>query len=92
MIELDCLAKEPECFGVRVPGPPTSAGQPTQIIVVCIQIFSWFALCPLDFLALQLWCDCTHHAGSHMVLQIKHILERTIKVVRPTDVLQFRHQ
>src|SRR6266849_6285651 len=67
-VELDRPAKELQRLAVRVPGPPMSARQPTQVIVVCIQIFGWFALGPLDLRMLQLRRDGTHDAGSHVVL------------------------
>ena len=66
-VELDRLVKKLERPAVRVLGP-TSFRQPTQLIVVRIQIFGWFAPGSLDLLLLQFWGDCTHDAGSHMVL------------------------
>src|SRR5882724_8054741 len=82
-VHLDRLAKELERLAVRILGPPTSFRQPSQVIVVRIQIFGWFAPGPPDLLPLQFWGDCTNDAGSHMVLKIEHILERTLKTVRP---------
>src|SRR6478672_6454900 len=61
-VEFDRLAKELERLTVRVLGPPTSFRQPTQVIVVRIQIFGWFAPGPLDLLSLQLRGDCTNDA------------------------------
>src|SRR6266403_2832971 len=47
-VELDCLAKKPERLAVRVLGPPTNFRQPTQVIVVRIQVLGWFAPGSLD--------------------------------------------
>jgi hypothetical protein len=52
-------------------------------IVICVEVFGWFMLCPLDLGALQIRCDCPNDASSHSVLQIKCIFECTIKAVRP---------
>lgn len=52
-------------------------------IVICVEVFGWLMLCPLDLAALQLRCDCPNGASSHSVLQIKCIFECTIKAIRP---------
>src|SRR5258706_7978595 len=67
-VEFDRLAKKLERLAVCVHRHPTNFRQPTQVIVVRIQILGWLAPSPLDLFPLQLWSDCSDDTGSYVVL------------------------
>ena len=59
------------------------AGQTAQVVVVCVEIFSWLASGPVDLCLLQLRPYCPDDARSHLILQVEDVLQCTIEAVCP---------
>src|SRR6266496_3447075 len=82
-IEFDCPVEQPQRLAVRVSGPPTSARQSTQIVIICIEVLGRLSLGALDFSPLQPRCDRAYYVGGHAVLQVEDVFELALEAIRP---------
>src|SRR5262249_39923308 len=82
-IKFDSSVIQAERFLVRYSRAFVIIGQSAQVTVVGIEAFGWFASGALHFSLFEPRRDCAYHLCSHLVLQLKDILNRPFEAIGP---------